>query len=270
LAQKYKKFSYLNFFLYFCPLNFLKQMVRINILLVTAFLTVCVISTEAQTKREKIYEIHFGAGAANVFGDVGGGFPQLQMSQTRLVIYGGGRYDFNEYFSAKVGVFIGRTAGTDKKTSHEDRGYSFSASIAELSGQLEWNFLTLRPAIGDIFARRSGISGANYNTRPYVFAGVGFVYSEPVLSIDKPNENAIRQTLNLRSPVGGFVLPFGLGVRTDLSRHWALGLEIGGRFCTSDYLDEIAVAEPKNYDAYLFTTLHLVYKFRFIGGKLSK
>ncbi|MDR1672066.1 MAG: porin family protein [Bacteroidales bacterium] len=245
-------------------------MTRINIFLATAFLTVCVCSAEAQNKREKIYEVHFGVGAVNIFGDVGNNLPKIQISQTRPVIYAGGRYDFNEYFSAKVNIFLGRTAGTDKKTDSEERGYSFSASIAELSGQLEWNFLTLRPAVGDIFARRSGVSGANYNTRPYIFAGMGFVYSEPDFEIIRQDESVIRPTLDLRSPVGGFALPFGLGVRTDLSRHWTLGIEMGGRLCTSDYLDGIAIAEPKNYDAYLFTTLHLAYKFIFLGGKLSK
>ncbi|MDR3095046.1 MAG: DUF6089 family protein [Bacteroidales bacterium] len=232
---------------------------RIAILFfVAGMFFLCNSPVSAQNRRNQVYELHLGGVATNVFGDVGSGF---QLSQTRPAVYIGGRYDVNESFSAKVNFFAGRTAGTDEGTDNDLRKYSFSSSIYEVSAQGEWNFLRI--------GGKKGLSGASSQTRPYLFVGVGFVFSEPVFAYNQvaeilPDGGSVKET------AGGLAIPFGLGIRTDLNRFWAVGLEIGFRYCTSDYLDGLAIESPKSNDLYCFTSLHLAYKFHFTKGKLEK
>ncbi|MDR0815613.1 MAG: DUF6089 family protein [Bacteroidales bacterium] len=234
----------------------------VTLFFVAGMFFLCNSTVSAQNKRSKVYELHLGAAAANVFGDIGSGF---QLSQTRPAVYIGGRYDMNEYFSAKVNLFAGRTAGNDEGTENDLRKYSFEAPVYEVSAQAEWNFLRLNGSLGSLSAGKKGLSGASLQTRPYLFAGVGFVFSEPVFkSPPIPPDGEVKES------AAGFVLPFGLGVRTDLNRFWALGLEIGGRFCTSDYLDGLSLTSHETKDFYCFTSLHVAYKFHFTGGKLEK
>ncbi|MDR1866115.1 MAG: DUF6089 family protein [Bacteroidales bacterium] len=236
----------------------------INISLAVALFSVLSgMSANAQNKRDKTYELHFGVGAVNVFGDVGGGFRQLQLSHTRPVAHLGGRYEFNEYFSGKINLFVGQTAGSNENTVHETR---FVSSLYELSGQIEWTLANIKGSVGSMLAKRKGISGSQLTTCPYLFAGMGFAYAEPAL---EPPYSSFLESESGRTTVdqtGGFVLPIGVGIRTDLSFNWALGLELGGRFTTSDYLDGLGVQSSSD-DVYFFTTLHLIYKFHFAGGK---
>ncbi|GHT25563.1 hypothetical protein FACS189430_12190 [Bacteroidia bacterium] len=206
--------------------------------------------------------MHLGGAATNVFGDIGSGF---QLSQTRAAVYIGGRYDVSKYFSAKVGLFMGRTAGTD----NDLREYSFSASIYEASAQWEWNFVHFNGSLGTLIGGKNGLSSVSSQTRPYLFAGVGFVFSEPIFASNHV-ANVLPEGGIVRETAGGLAIPFGLGIRTDLNKSWALGVEIGGRYCTSDYLDGLALKTPKSNDLYCFTSLHLAYKFHFKNGKLDK
>ncbi|MDR1666208.1 MAG: DUF6089 family protein [Bacteroidales bacterium] len=227
----------------------------------------CSFSLTAQKKRNSIVELHVGAGASYLAGDVGGGFDRFQLSQVRPVLYLGGRYDINEYFSGKANIFMGRMSGNDAGTENDVRGYSFDTPIYELSAQMEWNFLNIPAALGSIASRRRGIMSSGFRTRPYIYAGIGFVYAEPVL--EHSGNNLLPGQLT-QSRTSGFILPAGIGIKTDLSRQWALGLEIGGRICTSDYLDGLYKEGAKNDDLYFFASLHAIYKIRFLNGKIEK
>ncbi|MDR2848681.1 MAG: DUF6089 family protein [Bacteroidales bacterium] len=240
---------------------------NIKMLIVAAIMLLVGNSAIAQNKRNRVYELHVGAVASNVFGDVGGGLGKFQLSQTRPALYLGGRYDFNDYFSAKANLFAGRTSGNDAGTKNDLRGYSFTATTYELSAQLEWNIVRLNWSLGSLSAKKRGVTAYGMQTRPYIFAGVGFVFTEPVLAFAQPNGRLPEGASSKESAIG-LAVPAGIGIRTDLSRYWALGLEIGARFCTSDYLDGLAL--PKSNDFYCFTSIHVAYKLRYLNGKLEK
>ncbi len=244
---------------------------RISVLTVV-LLWLLGLSVEAQYRRYKSYEIHFGIGATNVFGDLGGaavrdnwyGLKDIQFSQTRPTFYAGGRMDLNEQFSAKANLFAGIAAGKDAGSINDARNYSYSALMFELSGQIEWNFWQPRQCIGTMLAQRRGRRGAQMRTRLYLFAGAGFVYSSPDLDTHGKTLSKGEYT---KTSTGGLVIPYGLGVKSDISPFWAVGLEIGRRYCTSDYLDGISTDWSDANDTYYFTTLHAIYKMQFAGGK---
>ncbi|MDR2848141.1 MAG: hypothetical protein LBV39_03450, partial [Bacteroidales bacterium] len=169
----------------------------------------CNSTLSAQNKLNKVYELHFGVAGSNVIGDIGSGF---QLSQTRPVVYIGGRYDMNEYFSGKVNLFAGRTAGKASKTDIPTN-CAFTAPIYEVSAQLEWNVVRLNGSLGSLIAGKRGITGVTLQTRPYLFAGVGFVFSKPVFSEPITANNLPDGAIAKEETAAGFSLPFGFGIR---------------------------------------------------------
>jgi hypothetical protein len=230
-------------------------------------LMLCWISADAQYNRMyKTYEIHVGVGAANVFGDLGGaatrdnwgGLKDLQFSQTRPTFYVAGRTYLNEQFSVKLGLFAGLTAGSDKGSYNDYRAYSYSGKLVELSGQMEWNFLRANVSLGSMRLQRRGLRGARLQTHAYAFLGAGAAYS--ITTLNTNGKKLGTGEYDNGSPAG-LVVPFGLGVKSDINQEWAIGFEIGRRYSTSDYLDGITTDWSKDNDLYYFTTLHAIYKF---------
>ena len=247
---------------------------RISIL--TIFLLIfCWSYAKAQSnsfsKRNLVYEIHGGIGTANIFGDLGGaatrdnwgGLKDIQFSQTRPTFYIAGRKDINDQFSGKVNIFSGMAAGNDKGSINDERYYSYSGWLFEVSGQIEWNFLRSDNALGYLFNKRFQ-RGTRMQTRMYLLLGVGGVFATTSLNTHGSElcvgEYAKNHTI-------GLVIPYGLGVKSDINESWAVGLEIGRRYCTSDYLDGITTNWSKANDLYYFTTLHAIYKLNFAGGQ---
>jgi hypothetical protein len=232
----------------------------------------CWFSADAQYRRRyKLYEIHAGIGTANVFGDLGGastrdnwgGLKDIQFSQTRPTFYLAGRTDLNEQFSVKANLFAGMTAGNDKGSYNDYRQYSYSGWLFEFSGQIEWNFIRANTSIGTMLAGRRGLRGARMQTRAYVFLGAGAGYS--TTSLDTHGHQLSRGENTTGSTVG-LAVPYGLGIKSDINASWAVGFEIGRRYCTSDYLDGITTDWSKDKDLYYFTTLHAIYKI-IVGGR---
>lgn len=244
---------------------------KINIL-ISVLLFVCWLSADGQYRRTRTYELHGGVGAVNVFGDLGGsadrnnwyGLKDIQFSQTRPLFYAGVRTDINEMFSGKVNLLGGMAAGNDKGSVNDVREFSYKAWMFELSGQIEWNFWTSNTSIATVLARRRGLGSRQLRTRAYVFAGAGYVYALPKL--DTHGHTLIPDGEFTESHAGGVVVPYGVGIRSDVSQSWALGFEIGRRYCTSDYLDALSTQWSESKDTYYFTTLHAIYKLTFVGG----
>jgi hypothetical protein len=155
-------------------------------------------------------------------------------------------------------------AGNDKGSYNDYREYSYSGWMFELSGQIEWNFIRANSSIGTMLTKRRGLRGARMQTRAYVFLGVGAVYS--ITSLDTHGHQLSEGEYTEGSTVG-LAVPYGLGVKSDINASWAVGLEIGRRYCTSDHLDGITTNWSKSKDLYYFTTLHAIYKIDIVGGK---
>ncbi len=249
----------------------MKMSTRISVLTVVLSL-LCCLSVEGQYRRYKMYEIHVGIGAANVVGDLGGaavrdhwdGLKDIQFSQTRPLLYVGGRTDINEQFSGKANIFAGIAAGKDAGSVNDVRDYSYTAWMFEVSGQIEWNFWRPDFCIGTLLSQRRGRMGSRMMSRFYVFTGVGAVCALPDLDT---HGRTLRSGEYTKDTAIGLVIPYGLGLRSDINPFWAVGFEIGRRYCTSDYLDGLSTNWSKANDTYYFTTLHAIYKIQFAGGR---
>jgi hypothetical protein len=97
-----------------------------------------------------------------------------------------------------------------------------------------------------------------------MFLGVGAVYANT--SLNTYGRQLGRGEYSKKNAFG-LAIPYGLGIKSDINAEWAVGFEIGRRYCTSDYLDGITTDWSKANDLYYFTTLHAVYKVQIVGGK---
>ena len=138
-----------------------------------------------------------------------------------------------------------------KEPSRFQRGYHFENSIKEVSLGLEFNFFDF-----DLHKSVTKIT-------PYLFSGISyFKYDELYVfngeTIKDKNENS-------------FAFPLNLGIKSNISRYFVLGLEVGARFTFTDNIDgsnpknenykTLRFGNINNNDVYLFSGVILTYTF---------
>jgi|APTNR8051073442_1049403.scaffolds.fasta_scaffold00514_7 opacity protein-like surface antigen len=158
------------------------------------------------------------------------------------------RYNFNYILSARAQLLFGNLKGSD--FNYEDRrqrGYRFKTGFTELIFLGEW----------EIFGEKRYLSGSGYARfpSPYVLVGAGLVFTDPNPDFSDSNGGAnsqfIPDDINAEYLRTRFVLPFGGGVKYDLSENWSLAAEVILRTPFTDYLDGISLsAGPDNGDWY--------------------
>jgi hypothetical protein len=199
-----------------------------------------------QTFAQKI-EIGGGFGAMNYKGDISPDFhPSFAQLGGHLLF----RYNLKKDITFRLSTTFGSIYGNDKEVSdsfNQLRGLTFKTSIKEVSLVTEYNFFSYQ------------YSRMHKDWSPYVFGGIGFMGFSP------------RDTPVSDYKQAGIIIPFGLGVKYNLTGPWDLNLEFGTRKTFTDYLDNLGgdnPAIPRNLqndysrsDMYYYTSLALTYKF---------
>jgi hypothetical protein len=208
-------------------------------------LTICILLS-INTLAQKI-EIGGGLGAMNYKGDIS---PDFHPSFARLGGHLLFRYNPKKDVSFKLATTFGSIYGNDAEVSdsfNKLRNQTFKTSIREVSVVAEYNFFSYQ------------YSRMHKDWSPYVFGGVAFMGFTPR---DAPIYNYKQ---------AGIVIPFGVGIKYNLSGPWDLNLEFGTRKTFTDYLDNLGGDTPavprvqqNDYtrgDMYYYTSLGLTYKF---------
>lgn len=240
-----------------------KRVIAIMVVLVT-----CLSYSNAQKWKLTRYELHFGIGTTNVFGDIGGaaeqsnlfGLKDIRLKETGLSVYLGGRYKLKTNQAIKVNLIYGYTKGSDLGSRNEDRLFSYKTSIFEPSCQYEYYFLSedryYRPS--SLYNRRGMINNFKLLSL-YGFAGLGGVIYSPEMSYGgRLPSPAIETTDGFGN--FSFVIPVGVGVKLAYNKEWSLGFEFGRRFAFTDYLDGLSTSFSKSNDTYYFGVFHVIYK----------
>ncbi|WP_158563190.1 type IX secretion system protein PorG [Chitinophaga silvatica] len=150
------------------------------------------------------------------------------------------RRDINRYLTVRGGFTWGIVAGADSTNTSKDmiaRNLSFRSNVFEGSLIGEFNFLDIE---------EKGFT-------PYVFVGVAGFGFEPMAKDKSGNWVSLRplgtegQGLpqypnRLPYDLFSFSFPFGAGVKAILSDTWTLGVELGFRPTTTDYLDDVSTS----------------------------
>ena len=164
------------------------------------------------------------------------------------------RKNLNKRYALRYGLNYGLLAADDnynKTEWNKIRNLSFSTSILEVSGLLEFNFLPYQIN--------------NYNTSPFtpfVFIGAAVFRVAPEVK-----NNSINTTSKSKSIIAPSI-PFGVGVKFDFIRNIGLNIEWGVRKTFTDEIDGLPntsangyqISNSNNKDWYSFAGITLNYK----------
>lgn len=175
------------------------------------------------------------------------------------------RYHYSRNLTLRGALTFGSLWGSDANFSdRKERGFRTRSPLTDLSGIIEWDFLGKRRYKYDTTAFQVRF---RRTLSPYLFTGVGVGFTKP-----KPDftgttatpanfRQGAMQDLSTGYSNTHFVIPFGVGVRYDLSENWTLGLEAGFRLAFSDYLDGVSkAANPSRNDRYKLSGLTITYR----------
>lgn len=191
-------------------------------------------------------EIGGGIGGMNYKGDISPTFNYRFYRPAANLFF---RYNTGKAVSFRFEALGGSIRASDAKSNdpfQRARNASFKTSIGEVNALMEYNF------------RKYKYNKGHYNWTPYLFGGLGYYFSSP-----SP------RTGNYKT--SGLCIPFGAGVKWEISRPWSVGLEFGTRQPFSDYLDNLGgdsatrqrlqQSDPTQNDLYYYTSITLSYTF---------
>ncbi|MBN1108286.1 MAG: hypothetical protein JXR66_12055 [Bacteroidales bacterium] len=235
-----------------------------SILIILIFLMAVPLS-HSQLWKMRRWEASAGAGPTFFFGDIGGfsqtknilGFRDLTYLQTRFNINGNIKYRITRNINARVSMSYALFHATDERGSNETRILESTTSAFEPAILGEYYFVKNYAENSYLFLRRkSGFMRHFFNSLDfYAFTGIGAIsYSV------QPNEALLERGMR----TGGFAaaIPAGIGGTLIFSPDLNFGLELGGRYAFTDYLDGYTSQFSKANDVYYFLNLTVTYKLR--------
>nr|WP_294785520.1 DUF6089 family protein [uncultured Flavobacterium sp.] len=205
------------------------------------------------TLHAQINEIGVFLGGSNFVGDVG---KTTYIAPEKLafgVLY---KWNRSPRHSWRFSYTQSNVSGNDYKSDESgrnQRGYRFDNDVKELSAGLEFNFFDFN------------LHDDHLKITPYVFSGVNFfIFDNLYRYSTSPN---VIYSENSSS----FAIPFILGIKSNITPRFVLGLEAGVRYTFTDNIDG---SNPKtssstitkfgnlnNNDWYVFSGVTLTYTF---------
>lgn len=215
-------------------------------------------SNHVQAQSASTSELGIGIGGANYKGELSPNYRFLNNQPALTVFY---RRDLTPTFTARGGVMLSHRIADDNTIGDgvydlpypEYRQAELRLSMAEVSAVMEYNFL-------DYYDLSQKI-----RVSPYFFAGVaGLIYNKKLETENPGLESQLNKAWDTDLTIS---LPFGVGVKYALSKHWNLGLEFGARLLFNDKMDFLQEAEgkhlanPYDNDWYYYNGISISYTF---------
>ena len=176
------------------------------------------------------------------------------------------RWYYNTNLSFRFGINQSSLKGDDNNfigTDRIARGFSFKTPLTEISAREEYDFLNHN--------RRRGGNTFTKFVSPFFHVGAGVTFINPKNDFNLGKNSAmsslIAEDINNRI-TNFFTVPFGGGIRYDLSEQLLIGVEVGLNAVFTDYLDGISLsAEPEYGDWYAIGGISLSYRLNSIFAK---
>jgi hypothetical protein len=199
----------------------------------------------------QINELGVFVGGSNYIGDIG---PTTYITPNSPAI--GILYKWNRSLRHSWRFSYTQSKITSKDVDSEEinrkqRGYSFENNIKELSAGIEFNFFDF-----DLNTLKRSIT-------PYVFTGLNLSFYDGLFF----NNNQAKFDSKQKT----LALPIILGVKSNLTSNFVLGLEVGARYTFAEDLDgsfsknenlkSYSFGNLNNNDWYVFSGLTLTYTF---------
>jgi hypothetical protein len=199
------------------------------------------IGANAQSGYETVYTGEFGftLGGAHYFGDLN---TRAALNRPKPAVGLFFRKQFGNYVSARISGHFAQLGYSDVYSKNEYqrlRNLSFNTNIFEVAVQGDFNFFKFVP------------SDPDYSFTPYVTLGVGLMNFNPYAYYNGEKYflrelGTEGQTVNGgykgRSPYAttAVIIPFGVGLKYNLTEKINVSFEIAHRFTFTDYLDDVS------------------------------
>jgi len=205
--------------------------------LILIFLLSSLLAVYGQSRGRNFKQHEVGAfvGGSYYIGDLN---PRKQFSNTKPAIGVFYRFAPNYRYAFRFGVNWGSIQGDDSQSNDADqlqRNLNFKTKLSELHAIAEFNFLEYR------------ISNDKYKFTTYLFLGLDIFRFKPRanvgnLWVDLQPLKTEGQTK--KYPLTQVGIPFGVGVKINVSKQVGIGLEWGPRKTYTDYLDDVSETYP--------------------------
>jgi len=221
--------------------------------------------SHAQLWKMRRWEVVGGAGPSFFFGDIGGfsrtknilGIRDLSYLQTRFDVNGNLKWRITRDINVRLSLTYSLLRANDERGSNEGRAYDATTSIFEPALMGEYYFIKNMAENSYLFVKGKErfIFELLKSLDFYTFAGIGGV-SYTV----KGNDALIEHGME----TGGFsaVIPAGLGATLIYSPNLNFGIEVGGRYAFTDFLDGYTSQYSKANDVYYFLNFTVTYKLK--------
>jgi len=183
-------------------------------------------------------EIGLLGGISFYMGDLNPDMPFKDVRPAGGLFY---RYNFNDRFSLRAAAHVAYVVGYDANSTDPaqlERNLSFESWLFDFSVTGEFNFFKYAPGdmrhwitpflFGGIsmfkFNPRAELNGEMWELQPLGTEGQGTTFYPD------------RQKYSLFNAA----IPFGLGLKVNVSKTFSLGLEWGMRYTFTDYLDDVS------------------------------
>jgi hypothetical protein len=223
------------------------------------------VSESQEIWKQQRLETVAGFGMTQFFGDIGGfskgeniiGIKDFSFLQTRYNISAGAKYRILRDLNIRFNLAYGKLFATDKRGSNEARNFEAKTTIFEPSIMAEYYFI--KSGLGDSYLFNQGRSSRPGNLLSalefYVFTGVGGLSYN-----SKGNPPLVAK--GLKNSGFAAVIPVGVGVNLLFKPQYNLGVELGGRYALSDYLDGYKSQYSSSNDVYYFLNVTFTYKIK--------
>lgn len=192
----------------------------------------------ATVSKAQFSEVGFLGGVSFYMGDLNPDMPFRDVRPAGGLFY---RYNFNDRFSARAAAHVGYLVGRDASSNvayQLERNLSFESWLFDFSVTGEFNFFRFEPG-----SMRHWIT-------PFLFGGLSMFKFNPRAELDgemwelqplgTEGQGTTAYPDRQKYSLYSFAIPFGLGLKVNLSKTFSLGLEWGMRYTFTDYLDDVS------------------------------
>ena len=182
-------------------------------------------------------EIGITVGAAHYFGDLN---TRAKVNRAKPALGLFFRKQFGNYVGLRIAAHYAQVGYSDTYSNNEyqkTRNLSFNSNIWELALQGDFNFFKFVP------------NDPDHIYTPYVTLGVGIFSYDPYTLLD--GKKVFLRPLGTEGQNVGYkgrkqystmavCIPFGVGIKYNVSPKINMSIEAGYRFTTTDYLDDVS------------------------------
>lgn len=234
---------------------------RRYILLLSILISLWTSVDAQQLWRTKRVELTGSLGTTMFFGDIGGftptenalGFKDLILTNTRFNVSGDITYRATRDVNVRLNLAYGMFHSSDEKGSNEQRALESTTSFFEQAIIGEYYFIKNRSEGSYLFNKRrgSGLKTFFESLDFYIFTGIGGI----AYNVSGNDETRIKAENGFTA-----IIPVGVGVNMITTPEFNFGLELGGRYSFSDYLDGYTSQYSESNDVYYFLNVSFTYK----------